>query len=122
MRQASYRPLSYNELKEALEVNEEEELRFTKVLGRLEKEGEIVKTRKNKYGLPEMMNLTRGVIRLNQRGYGILAPDEAGQRKFIYGRNLNGAMHNDRVLVRAQERAHDEQRPEGEVVRNYPCQ
>ncbi len=102
MRQASYRPLSYNELKEALEVNEEEELRFTKVLGRLEKEGEIVKTRKNKYGLPEMMNLTRGVIRLNQRGYGILAPDEAGQAEiFIYGRNLNGAMHNDRVLVRA---------------------
>jgi len=118
MRQTSYRPLSFNELKEALEVNDAEELRFTKDLGRLEKEGEIVKTRKNKYGLPEMMNLTRGVIRLNQRGYGILSPDEVGQAEiFVYGRNLNGAMQNDRVLVRIQERAHDEQRPEGEVVR-----
>ena len=48
MRQESYRPLSYEELIAVLDISEEEEHKFNKVLGRLEKEGEIVKTRKIK--------------------------------------------------------------------------
>lgn len=118
MRQASYRPLSYQELSEALNLAEDDELRFTKLLGRLEKEGEVVRTRRNKYGVPEMMNLVKGVIRLNQRGYGILMPDDAiSPEIFVYGRNLNGAMHGDHVMVRIQQREAEGQRPEGEVVR-----
>ncbi len=118
MRQETYRPLSYQELLEAMSVSDQDELRFSKVLGRLEKEGEIVRTRKNKYGVPEMMNLTKGLINLNQRGYGILVPDEPGLPEiFVYGRNLNGAMHGDRVMVRIQQRPAENLRPEGEVVR-----
>lgn len=119
MRQASYRPLTYEELLDVFEIEDEEIAKFAKLLGRLEKEGEIVKTRKNKYGLPEMMNLVKGTIRLSQWGYGILVPDnpEIGEI-FVYGRNLNGAMHNDKVMVRVHslERIGG-QRPEGEVVR-----
>ena len=118
MHQKTYRPLSYQELRELWEIGPDEEIRFMKVLGKLEKEGEIIKTRKNKYGLPQMMNLVRGVIRLNQRGYGILLPDEPEQPEiFVYGKNLNGAMHEDKVLVRIMERAVADQRPEGEVIR-----
>lgn len=118
MRQESYRPLSYNELRDLWEIGPDDEVRFMKVLGKLEKEGEVIKTRKNKFGLPQMMNTIRGVIRLNQRGYGILLPDEPGQPEiFVYGKNLNGAMHEDKVMVRIMERAVDNQRPEGEVIR-----
>jgi len=118
MRQASYRPLSYQELYEALSLGEDDEPRFSKLLGRLEKEGEIVRTRRSKYGVPEMMNLVKGVMRLNQRGYGILMPDDAVSPEiFVYGRNLNGAMHGDHVMVRIQQREAAGQRPEGEVVR-----
>lgn len=119
MRQESYRPLSYKELLDVFEIPEEEEHRFSRVLGRLEKDGEIVRTRKNKLGLPEMMNLAKGVIRLSQRGYGILVPDDSTQPEvFVYGKNLNGAMHNDRVMVRVYQKSNGSaQRPEGEVVR-----
>lgn len=118
MRQESYRPLSYNELKEVLVIDEEEESRFIRVLGRLEKEGEIVKTRKNKYGLPEKMNLVKGSIRLNQRGYGILIPDDATRPEvFVYSGGLNGAMHSDKVMVRISASRNGGQRPEGEVIR-----
>lgn len=118
MRQGSYRPMSYNDLREALQLNDEEEARFSELIGKLEKEGEVVRTRRDKYGLPDMMNIYRGIIKLSQRGYGILVPDQIGEPEiFVYGRNLNGAMHGDRVLVRIQERASDEQRPEGEVIR-----
>lgn len=118
MRQETYRPLSYRDLLSVFDVHGEEEPRFGKMLGRLEKEGEVIKTRKNKYGLPEMMNLLKGVIHLSQRGYGILIPDDQGQPEvFVYGKNLNGAMHNDRVMVRICQSGSGEQRPEGEVVR-----
>ncbi len=115
----SYRPLSYGELIQALAIESgEEEIRFSKELGRLEKQGEIVKTRKNKYGLPEMMNLVKGIISISQRGYGILKPDDVNAPEiFVFGKNLNGAMHQDRVMVRRQEKAFDGQRPEGEVIR-----
>ncbi len=118
MRQESYRPLSYKDLLEALHLTVENETRFSELMGKLEKEGEIVRTRRDKYGMPEMMNIYRGIIKLSQRGYGILLPDEIGvQDIFVYGRNLNGAMHEDRVMVRIQERANADQRPEGEVIR-----
>lgn len=118
MRQESYRPLSYMDLREALQSTDEDEPRFSELMGKLEKEGEIVRTRRDKYGLPEMMNIYRGVIRISQRGYGILIPDQIGAPDiFVYGRNLNGAMHEDRVLVRIQERATADQRSEGEVIR-----
>ena len=118
MRQESYRPMSYHDLREALQLTDEDEGRFSEMIGKLEKEGEIIRTRRDKYGLPEMMNIYRGTIKLSQRGYGILLPDQIGVPEiFIYGRNLNGAMHEDRVLVRIRERASADQRPEGEVIR-----
>lgn len=119
MRQSSYKPLEYNELVGKLDVSQgDDEVRFKKCLGQLEKDGYIIRTRKNKYGLPEMMNLTRGVIRLNARGYGILLPEEPGRPEiFVYGKKLNGAMHNDKVMVRIRESDIDGQRPEGTVIR-----
>jgi len=118
MRQESYRPLSYRDLVEAMQLEAEDEGNFSAMMGKLEKEGEIVRTRRDKYGLPAMMNIYRGIIKLSQRGYGILWPDTAGEPEiFVYGRNLNGAMHGDRVMVRMQERSNPDQRPEGEVIR-----
>ncbi len=119
MQQASNRTHSNNELLDVFEIYDyKEELEFSKVLGKLEKEGEIVKTRKNKYGLPEMMKLIKGIIRISARGYGIFVPDEASQPEvFIYSRNLNGAMHNDRVMVKILSEGGKSERPEGEIAR-----
>jgi ribonuclease R len=119
IRQDSYRPLSFEDLMRVFQVEAEEQWKFARVLGSLEKQGEIVKTRKNKYGLPEKMNLAKGVINLSQRGYGFITPDQPDAPEiFVYGRNLNGAMHHDKVLVRLYQEAHGEsRRPEGEVVR-----
>lgn len=119
MRQDSYKPLEYLELVEKLGVGRgDDEARFKKCLGQLEKDGYIIRTRKNKYGLPEMMNLSRGVMRLSARGYGLLLPEEPGRPEiFVYGKKLNGAMHNDKVMVRIRESEIDGQRPEGTVIR-----
>ncbi len=121
MRQDSYHPLSYTDLMEVFGIQAEEEGKFSRVLGTLEKQGDIIKTRKKKYGLPEQMNLAKGVINLSQRGYGFIILDEPDTPDiFVYGRNLNGAMHHDKVLVRVYQQSNgngESRRPEGEVVR-----
>ncbi len=118
MQQESYRPLSYQELANTFHIEDIDQVKFAKIIGRLQKDGEILKTRKDKYGLPEKMNTYRGMIKLSQRGYGIFTPEDADLGEvFIYGRNLNGAMHEDRVLVRINQRGGGDQRPEGEVIR-----
>ncbi|MGE5381166.1 MAG: ribonuclease R [Methylocystaceae bacterium] len=118
MRQESYKPLSYQELISEFNISAEEETRVSELLGRLEKDGEIVKTRRGKYGLPEMMNLIRGTLSVTARGYAFVTPDTgSGEDIFVYGRELNGAMHNDRVMVRLSRLAEGQSRAEGEVVR-----
>ena len=64
------RPLSYTELFQGLELQAADQAAFNRLLGQLEKQGEVVKTRKSKYGLPSMMNLVRGVISLGAKGFG----------------------------------------------------
>ncbi len=119
MHEKSYKPLSYHDLKGVFSIADmDEELRFSKIVGRLEKEGEIVKTRAGKFGLPEMMNLTRGIIRVSKKGFGVLVPEKTGGEEiFVYGKKLNGAMHNDKVMVRIQEKGYNGQRAEGTVIR-----
>lgn len=118
MRQESYRPLSYHELAATFKIQEQDQVQFAKLMGRLQKDGEILRTRKDKYGIPEKMNSYRGVIKLSQRGYGVFDPEDSDIAEiFIYGRNLNGAMHGDRVLVRISPRSGPGERPEGEVIR-----
>jgi len=119
IREESYKPLGYKELLDVFDIKDsEDETRFSKYLGQLEKEGEIVKTRKNKYGLPEMMHLVKGVLLMNPRGYGIVKPDRSELPEvFIFGKKINGAMHNDKVMVRIYQKGSKEQRPEGTVVR-----
>lgn len=116
MKQGSYRPLNYQELLSALEAEDEAE--FAALLGRMEKDGDIVVTRKHKYGVPEMMNLVRGSLQVNAKGFAFLLPDDPNQPEvFIYERDLNGAMHRDRVMARINQRHHSGLRPEGEVIR-----
>ena len=119
MHKESYKPLSYHELKEVFGIKDgDEEIKFSKIVGKLEKEGEIVKTRAGKFGLPEMMNLVKGIIHISKKGFGVLVPDKASREEvFVYGKKLNGAMHNDRVMVRIQEKGYNGQRPEGTVIR-----
>ncbi|WP_276624022.1 ribonuclease R [Syntrophomonas wolfei] len=119
MHKESYKPLSYHELKEVFGIKDgDDEIKFSKIVGKLEKEGEIVKTRARKFGLPEMMNLVKGIIHISKKGFGVLVPEKAGiEEVFVYGKKLNGAMHNDRVMVRIQEKGYNGQRPEGTVIR-----
>lgn len=114
MDENSYKPLTAQELVSALDVEDVEG--FLILLNKMEKEGAIVLTRKHRYGLPEKMGLIVGRLQGNSRGFGFVIPDNP-MRKDIYINinNMNGAMHNDRVMVRPVYSAKGQS--DGEVIR-----
>ncbi len=113
-----FRPQRYEEILEGLAFPDECRGELNRILGQLEKQGDIIRTRRDQYGLPEMMNICRGVIRLTSRGFGVVsAENEAVGEVFVLGRDLNGAMHEDKVMVRLTHSGYGDRRPEGEIVR-----
>ncbi|MHB1418461.1 MAG: ribonuclease R [Bacillota bacterium] len=117
MRTHTYRPLSAEELIKTLEI--ENTRGFLALLHRLEKEGQIILTRKNKYGLPEKMGLVVGRLQGHAKGFGFVIPDDPLGNGDIYvsAENLNGALHNDRVVVREDPVRGPRDKRQGEIIR-----
>jgi len=118
MREDAYKPLLFSELVVVLDVPKTDIQLFKNVLDELEAEGKIFKTHKDRYGVPERMNLIVGRLQGNERGYGFVIPDDETIKDiFISADSLNGAMHNDRVIARINKKVIGDKRAEGEVIR-----
>jgi ribonuclease R len=114
------KPLSVHEIEEILELdtNAEDFTELMKALNELEDEGKLARSRKNRYGIPEKMNLIRGRIQVHQKGFAFLIPDnEEYADIFIPQRELKSAMNGDIVLVRIESAEMDGNRAEGTVVK-----
>jgi ribonuclease R len=118
MKEAAYKPLKFDELAVVLDVPHEDRGKLAEILAALEQEGVIYRTNKDRYGIPEKMNLVVGRLQGSERGYGFLIPDdEESDDIFIPAAGLSGAMHNDRVIARITFKGSDNRRAEGEVIR-----
>lgn len=120
MREEAYCPMTVKELVEAYELEGAENFRdFVKTLNALEDEGEIVRTRTNRYGVPERMNLIRGRLQAHPKGFAFVIPeDKSMQDIYIHAVDLNGALNGDIVLARTNHSNEGgRRRLEGEVVR-----
>src|SRR5690625_1689774 len=100
------RPLAVHELEEILEIDDAQSFKELVIaLNELETSGELVRTRKNRFGLPEKMNLVRGKIQMHAKGFAFLIPDDEHLDDiYIHHSDLLNAMNNDRVLVRLEKR------------------
>lgn len=118
-RENAERPLAVQELEEKLNIDHAVEFKYlVKALNELEESGELVRTRKNRFGLPEKMNLIRGKIQMHKKGFAFLIPDDPDQTDvYIHYSDLKSAMNNDKVLVRLEKNDGGDQRPEGRVIR-----
>jgi ribonuclease R len=119
MRETAYKPMTYQELEKHFEIEGAEDFKeFLKLLNQLESQGEILRTRTDRYGVPERMNLLRGRLQLNPKGFGFLLPDEKDHPDvYIHANDLNGAMNGDTILVRVTSKGVHGGRLEGEVAR-----
>ncbi|WP_010532172.1 ribonuclease R [Lentibacillus jeotgali] len=115
----SEKPLAVHELEEVLGLEDAVEFKeLVKALNELEESGELVRTRKNRFGLPEKMNLVRGRIQMHAKGFAFLIPeDDTRSDIYIHHSDLASAMNNDKVMVRIEKQNADGNRPEGTVIR-----
>lgn len=118
-RENAKKPQSVNELEEAFQMEDVEDFKqLVKTLNHLEDTGQLVRTRKNRFGLPEKMNLVRGTIEMHKKGFAFLIPaDEDMKDIYIHASDLSSAMNKDVVMVRLEKKEMEGQRPEGVVIR-----
>jgi ribonuclease R len=114
-------PATPRELQQRLKIPQEQRATLTKLLKELTRNGDLVETRGNRYGLPDRMNLVVGRITTHPRGFGFVSSEGGGDTGwkgdlYIAGSNLNQAMHGDRVVARV-ERVGTDGRAEGRIVR-----
>jgi ribonuclease R len=116
MLQHSYKPITAEELGKELGVSENKQLLET--LQDMESQGTVILNRKGRYGLPQKMNLCVGRLQGNPKGFGFLIPDNPKEQDvYIPKEDLNGSMHNDRVVARLYRNLEDGRRREGSIIR-----
>ena len=117
MREEAYRPMDIQELVAVFDISPEEYKSFKKVLKTMEREGLIVRTKKEKFGVPERLGLVSGKLEVHQKGFGFLIPDAEGEKDvFIPSSSMNGAMNGDKVLVQVTREDINGKKREGEVT------
>ena len=91
---------------------------FDNFLNELEEDGYICKTKKGKIVAPKSMGYFVGKFVSHRKGFGFVESDEEyTQDLFIPASEINGAMHNDRVMAEIVTPATDERRAEGKIVK-----
>ncbi|MBX6350742.1 MAG: ribonuclease R [Clostridia bacterium] len=118
MRDSAYRPLTFGELVDVFDVPPSEHDAFRRLLGQMEAEGLVVRTRTARYGVPERMNLVVGTFQGHMKGFGFVLPDRPDEEDvYVSADASGGAMHGDRVVARVERSGPDGRRREGEVIR-----
>lgn len=107
-------PLSFREIVYNLNLTPPESRKLKRFLREMAHDGNIVRTRKGLYGLSEEMSLVTGYFEAHRDGYGFVILEKPGERDvFIPARATLGAMNNDRVVARMENR----HRREGRIIR-----
>lgn len=118
VREKAYKPMTFAELVTAMGIPERQHVQLQKTLEQMEATGEVVRTRTERYGAPERMNLAVGRLQGHSKGFGFLISDDPTAEDTFIGREaLNGAWHGDRVIARLNPPARTDGRIEGEIIR-----
>ncbi len=118
MREEAYHPMTVQELEEDFGIESAADFKeFVKLLNVLEEDGKVIRTRSNRYGVPERMNLVRGKLQGNAKGFGFVIPEQEGMGDiYIPAHDINGALNGDIVLCRLNPQKKGS-RMEGEIIR-----
>jgi ribonuclease R len=121
MKTEAYKPLTAEELAEHMELKGTELSELWKVIEELESNADIIRTRYDKYGVPERMNLVVGKLSASNKGYGFVIPEKIKTPNesdvFIPPDGMMSAMHHDRVVVRVHTQSGQGKSRDGEIIR-----
>lgn len=101
-----YQPLKQHELARELQLKGSGRSTFRHMLYEMERQGQVVRLRKNRWALPARDRQVAGKLRLSAQGFGFVTPEEAGQEDVFIPRDQVGVgLDGDRVIVRIESAA-----------------
>ena len=93
-------PVSADKLSGLLEIEEDEVEVFARRLRAMEREGQIMRNRKDQVCVMDKLDLIKGKVLGHPEGFGFLVPDDGSPDLFLGLRQMHKVLHGDRVLVR----------------------
>ncbi|MCK5878020.1 MAG: ribonuclease R [Candidatus Marithrix sp.] len=94
------KPMTLKQITKLFDLKDADEIEgLRRRLRAMERDGQLVRNRRNGYGLAKKMDLVRGRIIAHPDGYGFLVSDEGGDDLYLSEREMRPIMHGDRVLV-----------------------
>ena len=110
-----YKPLTRKELVAQLKIENVEE--FYKMLDELEKDMYFIETKKGRIIPPTQAGLFVGKFISHRKGFGFIESDSEHERDlYIQSKDVNGAVHGDRVVAEITKEASGYKRAEGKVI------
>jgi ribonuclease R len=128
------RAFTFRDVVRFLDLDSDDRRSLQRYLDELDSQGVIHRIKRGRYVLPARESLVSGILSCHRDGYGFVKPDDrsvCSQDVFVPARNMEEALHGDRVLIkiarrklasRPRRRAHPaagdrEERIEGTVLR-----
>ncbi len=93
-------PVPEEELAQLLEVESGERSAFQRRLSAMERDGEIMRNRREAICVVSKLDLIRGVVHGHPEGYGFLIREEKGPDLFLSFAEMQKVLHGDRVMAR----------------------
>ena len=110
------KPWHVQDVQKELAVDDRAALK--RALDALVESGDLIRTRRRSYGLPQEMNLIAGRLQVASGGYGFVIRESGeGKDLFVPADKLMGAWDGDRVLARPNPLKSDDGKPSGEIGR-----
>lgn len=117
MNEQAYKPMSIQELARIFDIKKADMKDFQNTINDMEKNGEVIRTRTDHFGVPEKMGLVLGKFQGHQKGYGFVIPDAERPDIFIPSSFVNGAMNGDKVVAKITKEDNNGKKCEGEIIR-----
>lgn len=94
-------PLRFAQLLEALSLHDpQDQEALRRRLRAMERDGQIIRNRRDGYGLLEKMDLVCGRVLAHREGYGRVVSDDGGESLLLSPRDMRAVLHGDRVVAR----------------------
>ena len=111
-----YRPMTLTEI--AIELGLETTVKIQEVMRELIDDMYVIETKKGRIMAPDRAGLFIGKFISHRKGFGFVQSDREGvQDLYIQSKDVNGAIHNDRVMAEITRDASGDKRAEGRIVK-----
>jgi ribonuclease R len=93
-------PVTVDQLARLLEIETDEEEIFERRLRAMERDGQVMRNRKNAVCVVDKLNLIAGRVQGHPDRFGFLVPDDGSPDLFLGPKEMQKVLHGDRAMVR----------------------